>query len=255
MYKRNERLNLIRKRVDQYGQVAVKDLAIFLQVTPETVRKDLETLENDKLITRTHGGAIQYNHINKEKSYANKWQKQSQVKERIAKKAALQIQSGEIIVIDGGTTTGRIPQYLNDITQTTIVTNSLKIADELNRAIEEQRIQAEVIMLAGKTNTEQDVVRGHMTNELLQRFKFDKAFISCGSFDTSDCYEFDLEEAHASHIMIQKSQLSYLLADSSKRDAHASYRIDAFSEIDYMISDYAKPQNIEYFNQKHWLQI
>ena len=53
MYKRNERLNLIRKRVDQYGQVAVKDLAIFLQVTPETVRKDLETLENDKLITRT----------------------------------------------------------------------------------------------------------------------------------------------------------------------------------------------------------
>lgn len=48
MYKRNERLNLIRKRVDQYGQVAVKDLAIFLQVTPETVRKDLETLENDK---------------------------------------------------------------------------------------------------------------------------------------------------------------------------------------------------------------
>ena len=79
------------------------------------MRKDLETLENDKLITRTHGGAIQYNHINK-KSYANKWQKQSQVKERIAKKAALQIKSGEIIVIDGGTTTGRIPQYLNDIT-------------------------------------------------------------------------------------------------------------------------------------------
>ena len=67
-------------------QVAVKDLAIFY-VTPETVRKDLETLENDKLITRTHGGAIQYNHINKEKSYANKWQKQSQVKERIEKAA------------------------------------------------------------------------------------------------------------------------------------------------------------------------
>lgn len=62
MYKRNERLNLIRKRVDQYGQVAVKDLAIFLQVTPETVRKDLETLENDKLITRTHG-EVRYNTI------------------------------------------------------------------------------------------------------------------------------------------------------------------------------------------------
>ena len=62
-------------------------------------------------------------------------------KERIAKKAALQIKSGEIIVIDGGTTTGRIPQYLNDITQTTIVTNSLKIADELNRAIEENEFK------------------------------------------------------------------------------------------------------------------
>lgn len=64
------------------------------------------------------------------------------------------------MVIDGGTTTGRIPQYLNDIIQTTIITNSLKIANELNRAIEEQRIQGEIIMLAGKTNTEQDVVKG-----------------------------------------------------------------------------------------------
>ena len=54
------------------------------------------------------------------------------------------------MVIDGGTTTGRIPQYLNDIIQTTIITNSLKIANELNRAIEEQRIQGEIIMLAGK---------------------------------------------------------------------------------------------------------
>lgn len=255
MYKRKERLNLIRKRVDQYGEVAVKDLALFLQVTPETVRKDLETLEYDKLITRTHGGAVKYNHINKEKSYANKWQKQSNVKERIAKKAASQIQSGEIVVIDGGTTTGRITQYLNDIIQTTIITNSLKIANELNRAIEEQRIQGEIIMLAGKTNTEQDVVKGHLTNELLQRFKFDKAFISCGSFDKNDCYEFDLEEAHVSQIMIQQSQLSYLLADSSKRDARASYRISEFSEIDYMISDYAKPQDMEHFNHKSWLQI
>ena len=57
-------------------------------------------------LLRTHGGAVKYNHINKEKSYANKWQKQSNVKERIAKKQ-LPIQSGEIVVIDG-TTTGRI---------------------------------------------------------------------------------------------------------------------------------------------------
>ena len=56
MYKRKERLNLIRKRVDQYGEVAVKDLALFLQVTPETVRKDLETLEYDKLITHARWG-------------------------------------------------------------------------------------------------------------------------------------------------------------------------------------------------------
>ena len=218
MYKRNERLSLIRKRISQYGEVAVKDLALFLQVTPETVRRDLEILEYDKLITRTHGGAIKYNHMNKEKPYTNKWHKQAHVKSRIAKKAASLIQPGEIILIDGGTTTGRIPKFLNHITQVTIVTNSLKITDELNRAIERQRIQGET----GKTNTEQDVVRGHMTNELLQRFKFDQSLISCGSFDTSDCYEYDLEEAHASHLMIGQSKTSYLLADSSKRDANAA---------------------------------
>ena len=82
----------------------------------------------------------------------------------------------------------------------------------MNRAIEEQRIQGEIIMLAGKTNTEQDVVKGHLTNELLQRFKFDKAFISCGSFDKNDCYEFDLEEAHVSQIMIQQKSIKLFIS-------------------------------------------
>ncbi|WP_458860119.1 sugar phosphate isomerase family, partial [Staphylococcus epidermidis] len=95
----------------------------------------------------------------------------------IAKKAGLQIKSGEIIVMDGGRRRGGIGQYVNDISERRIVRNCVKIGDELNGGIEEEGIEAEVIMVGGKRNSEEDVVGGDMRNELLEGFKFDKGFI------------------------------------------------------------------------------
>ncbi len=80
-------------------------------------------------------------------------------------------------MMDGGTRRGGIREYVNDISQRRIVRNCLKIGDELNRGIEEEGIQGEVIMVGGKRNSEEDVVGGDMRNELLEGFKFDKGFI------------------------------------------------------------------------------
>ncbi|MDR5602600.1 DeoR/GlpR family DNA-binding transcription regulator [Staphylococcus coagulans] len=254
MYKKKSRLEMICNRIATNGKVFVSDLALYFEVTPETIRKDLEQLEEDKKVTRIHGGAVKYNYLNKEQSFVNKWQKQAAVKERLAMQAAQFIRNGEIIVLDGGTTTGRIPKYLNHLSNCTFVTPSLITVTELNKAVEEQRIDAEIIMLPGKTNTAQDVVRGSLTNQLLQQFKFHKAFLSCGAFDTTSIYEYDLEEALVSNTMIQQSVETFLVTDSTKRDNQAAFVINAFKAIDYMITDYAKPDKIV-FDEHHWLQV
>ena len=254
MYKKKSRLEVICERIATHGKVFVSDLALYFEVTPETIRKDLETLEEDKKVTRIHGGAVKYNYLNKEQSYTNKWEKQAQVKERLAMRGAQFINNAEIIVLDGGTTIGRIPKYLNHLSNCTFVTNSFMTVMELNKAVEEQRIEAEIIMLPGISNTEQDVVRGSLTNQVLQQFKFDKAFLSCGAFDTSQIYEYDLEEALVSNMMLQKSSETFLVADSTKRDNNASFVINDFKAIDYMITDYAKPDHVE-FDNNHWLQV
>lgn len=254
MYKKKSRLDVICQRVANHGKVCVNDLAVYFEVTPETIRKDLELLEVDKKITRVHGGAVKYNYLNKEQSFSHKWQKQAHVKERLAKRAAQFIHNAEIIALDGGTTVGRIPKYLNHLSNCTFVTHSWMTMMELNKAVEEQRIEAEIMMLPGKANTEQDVVRGPLTNQLLQSFKFDKAFLSCGAFDTTHVYEYDLEEALVSRTMMQQSAETLLVTDSTKRDNTASFVIDSLQEMDYIITDYAKPEIIE-FDPSHWLQM
>lgn len=88
------------------------------------------------------------------------------------------------------------------------------------------------------------MVRGTLTNKLLRHFKFDKAFLSCGAFDTSQIYEYDLEEALVSNMMIKQSAKTILLADSTKQDSKDSFVINKFKEIDYIITDYTKPEEV-----------
>ncbi|RTX83772.1 hypothetical protein CD139_08265 [Staphylococcus piscifermentans] len=81
-------------------------------------------------------------------------------------------------------------------------------------------------------------------DKLLRHFKFDKAFLSCGAFDTSQIYEYDLEEALVSNMMIKQSAKTILLADSTKQDSKDSFVINKFKEIDYIITDYTKPEEV-----------
>ncbi|MCG3398675.1 DeoR/GlpR family DNA-binding transcription regulator [Staphylococcus massiliensis] len=255
MYNQNERFQYIVNRVKNYHKVTVKDMALFLQVTPETIRKDFQILEDDKVITRVHGGAIPYNHTNKEKPFERKWMQQESSKNQIASYAATLIDSGDVVVIDGGTTTGRLPQYLKNLKSVTFVTNSILVCAELNKAIEQERIDGEVIMLAGKTNFEQDVVSGSMTNSLISQFVFDKAFISCGAFDALYAYEYEWEEAIVSSLMLKQSKASYLLTDYTKRDKETSYKISAIDDVDYIVTDYQFTEEFDYMKPDKWINV
>ncbi len=250
-----ERHEYIVDYLKNHKFVKVNDLAIYLEVTPETIRKDLSILEDNKLLTRVHGGAVKYRFSNIEMALQKRMDINSDIKRKIAKKAAEYIQSGDTIIIDVGTTTCYIADYLEDITELTVVTNSLIACEYFNRALEERRISGEIIMLGGVSNPEQRSISGAMTVQQIADFTFDKAFISCGSFNHQFIYDFDMNESICSKTMLSHSQFNFLITDASKFNKKPLYKISDYQPFHCVITNFEQPVQLKENQNLEWINI
>ncbi|WP_067725800.1 DeoR/GlpR family DNA-binding transcription regulator [Oceanobacillus damuensis] len=240
---KDERHMLILDQLNKHGKVLVTTLAKQQQVTPETIRRDLAELEMNELLTRVHGGAVPYIPSQKEMVYEKKMSLHLDEKKKLAKKAAAMIQNGDTIAVDVGTTTVHIADMIENLQSVTVVTNSLSAASRFNLAIEEQRMTGLVIMLPGTTNPYQASVKGIYTVEFLQRFHFNRSFISCGGLTKDAVYDFDMDESLVSEAMMKCSQEAILLTDSSKLNKKSLFEICPISKLSVIISDKAKPDD------------
>lgn len=123
-----ERLQLILGRARADGRVDVAALAAELDVTPETVRRDLNALERQGLVRRVHGGAIPVERLGFEPALGTRSEVLTNEKERIAKAALAELPSEGAVLLDAGTTTARIADLMPSDKELTIVTNSVPIA-------------------------------------------------------------------------------------------------------------------------------
>lgn len=110
-YAKIERLEYIVKQLEVEGKIIVANIAEALQVAPETIRRDFDELEQQKLLTRVHGGAVKYTNVRNEPAFLRKLQMQMEAKRLIARTAASRIQNGDTIVVDTGTTTVHIADF------------------------------------------------------------------------------------------------------------------------------------------------
>lgn len=241
MNPKDDRHEYILEQLDTSKKVMVKVLAKELDVTPETIRRDLEELAMDEQLTRIHGGAIPFVPTHKEMVYEKKMSHNYDEKRAIAKKAAEFIQNGDTIAVDVGTTTVHIADMIEEVHSLTIVTNSLSAAARFNLALEEKRMTGQVVMLPGVTHPEQSSVKGVYTLEFLKRFQFNRAFISCGGVTKGAVFDFDMDESLVSEVMINHAEESILLTDSSKLNKHALFEISPIDNITTVISDEEKP--------------
>src|SRR5437899_10538147 len=123
-----ERLQLIVQRAGRDGGVDVAGLASEVDVTPETVRRDLTTLERQGMLRRVHGGAIPLERLRFEPSLTVRDALMQAEKERIAKAALEEVPDGGAVLLDAGTTTARLAEMLPTDRGLTVVTNALPIA-------------------------------------------------------------------------------------------------------------------------------
>lgn len=233
------------------GEISVKEISNSFNVSLETVRRDLNSMENEGLIIKTHGGAIL--NLESVRDISVDVRKEIFLSEKriIAKNAISFIENGDIIMLDSSTTCLEIAKKLKKFENITIITNSLIIASEVSRCV-----NIKLILIGGVIFHEYQCFFGSTTERILQDLFANKAFISCSSLDFENgITDSNENECALRKIMIKNSKKVFLCVDHTKINKVAMSKIADFSSIDYLISNEALDPDWESFFLKKKIKI
>ncbi|WP_314176920.1 DeoR/GlpR family DNA-binding transcription regulator [Streptomyces winkii] len=193
------------------GNGDIAELAARFGISVSTVRRDLQQLAGDGHIHRTYGGAVAGGH-SAERTLDEKESGNSAQKEAIARAAAERVGDGDVILIDAGTTTGRLARALRSRSGLTVVTNSTIALRHLAQA---QGV--ELVVLGGRVRRPNGAILGPEGEETLRRLTPDVAFLGADGLHARDglCCP-SLEQAHSKELMAERSREVFVLADASK---------------------------------------
>ncbi len=167
-----ERIRLIRKYLDEHRQVEVATLSALLGVSEVTIRRDLEKLETEGYLTRTHGGALlKLEPENQAERFFPENDEESADQAEIAGVAVKMIQDDDIIMLTSGDITRRIARGLEALSNVTVLTNDIRIALVLAT-----QPQNKTVLLGGDLDPETRTLSGAMTIENLQKFYVNRLF-------------------------------------------------------------------------------
>lgn len=207
-----QRHDLIVELARREGRVDVVKLSERLGVTPETVRRDLTSLEQRGLVRRVHGGALPVAQTEHEPSILQRLDRGTAEKQRIAERALLELPTEGSILLDSGTTTLAMARLWPDDAALTVVTNSIAIAAAL---IEHPR--TEVHFIGGRLRKLTGAAVGHWTEEALRDVVLDTAFLGTNGFTVEwGLTTPDPDEAETKRAMVSAARRVIVLADASK---------------------------------------
>jgi len=228
-----ERRNEILSKLREDKKVLVGDLSKYYKVTEETIRRDLDLLEQKGLAKKTYGGAVLLDDLKEELPYNIR--KQTNIKEKkiIAELVADMIEDGEHLMLDASTTSLYIAKSIKNKENITIITNSLEVMFELSDKKGWRILSTGGLMKEGAL-----ALIGPQTEKMIDNYHVDKAIISCKGIDKnkgiSDSNESDVEiKKH----MIQSAKEVILVVDNAKFDKISFVHTGDLSQIDYIVTD------------------
>lgn len=228
-----ERRLEILERVRKDQKVAVNELARAFGVSGVTIRKDLRSMEDSGLLTRTHGGAIVKSKMGIELNTRQKRARHQDEKRRMALAALDLIEDGDRLLLDTGTSTLELSRALSQRKDLTVVTNDLDIAGVL-----EESTSIEVILLGGILRKGFRCTVSLPGMDTRSRLTVDKAFMGTNGFDVErGATTPDIRQAETKRHMLSMANKIYLLCDSSKFDRVAFAQFSGPDEIDGIVTD------------------
>lgn len=229
---------MILERLSLDGSVSVADIATDLEVSPATIRRDLRLLENQRLLGRTHGGAVPQG-VLYELPLRYKSGRQTEQKLRIAREAANRVLDGWAIGLTGGTTTTEVARILVERERLTVVTNALNIASEL--AV---RPNLKLVVTGGVARAESYELVGPIAEASLEGLNLDMVFLAVDGISPSAGLTTHHEiEAGTNRALLERARHVTVVADSSKIGKVAFARICQLSQVDELITDDGADRN------------
>ncbi|KWX87559.1 DeoR family transcriptional regulator, partial [Paenibacillus riograndensis] len=222
-----ERRKKIIDLVHQDKRVLVSDLSRMFEVTEETIRRDLEKLEKDGILSRTYGGAMLNRHTNEDLPFVTRNALNTDMKRNIALKALDLINDGDTLMVDPSSTAFEFLKLLGNKNNLTVITNSINILHEFASS------GMNIISSGGSLRHRSLSLVGPVAHDTIRRYNVDTAVISCKGIDmergVTDSNE---PECELKKYMLRQAQKVVLLADHTKFDKTAFTRLVELSSID-----------------------
>ncbi|MDM0035078.1 DeoR/GlpR family DNA-binding transcription regulator [Variovorax sp. J22P271] len=232
-----ERLLRIRSLLATFSRLSVERVVQDLDVSRETVRRDLVALEGLGELRRVHGGAVATT-PSPEPPLALRLIARQKEKRAIAKAALGLLQPGQTVFLDAGSTTAILAEEIAGLSGMTVITNSLAIALKLAGA-DEGRVSGNAVrLLGGQIDVKTQATHGDGTLEDLRRFRADLALLSpVGLHPKHGAMSFEHHEAAVARAMAQQAQQVVILADHSKIGQASRVTYVRSADIDIMVTD------------------
>lgn len=228
-----ERRNAIVTKVSAEGKVLVADLAKEFDVTEETIRRDLEKLDNDGLVRKTYGGAIKNESFNIDLPFHVRKQTNVESKQKIAALIGEMINDGDYIMLDASTTALCVIKNILNKKNITLITNSIEILLELCNKPEWNVLSTGGMLKEGGLS-----LVGYQAEKMISGFHVDTAICSCKGLDeTNGITDSNERDAEIKKAFFRSANKRVLAADSSKFDRSSFVKVCGFNDIDVVVTE------------------
>jgi len=226
-------------RAKSEGRVTVDGLADYFNVTPQTIRRDLNELAEKGLLHRFHGGAIVASGV-ANVSYEARRQISTDDKRRIGELAASLIPDNASILINIGTTTEQVAIALRRHKGLMVITNNINVVNILSGFQD-----IELVVAGGVVRHSDGGVVGEAATDFIRQFHVDFAIIGTSAIGADGALlDFDYREVKISKAIMECARNSILVADHAKYNRNAPVRIGHISELDQFVTDQQPPEKI-----------
>jgi DeoR/GlpR family transcriptional regulator of sugar metabolism len=232
-----QRKALLLKALAADGRIVAKDFAERLDLSEDTIRRDLRELAAAGLLTRVHGGALPLSPANQD--FGTRTSVATDSKRRVAAKAASLIESDQTVFIDGGTTSLALCQQLSLNLRARIITHAPTVAVALMT-----HPNIEVLLIGGRMYAHSIVTVGAVALEQLGNVRADVFFLGVSGIDTDGLTTGDAEEAAMKRAFLSRSAETYVLASEEKLNTASPFRVAGLRDVTAAICDKTSPPKL-----------
>jgi len=226
----SQRKLLLLDLLRQEGKIVAKTVAAQLDISEDTIRRDLRELAGEGLLQRVHGGALPASPAMGD--FAARQRIAVNDKSAIGRAAALMIQPGQVVFLDGGTTSAQLVRHLPADLRATVITHSPSVAVELVA-----HPSIEVIMLGGRLFKHSVVGVGSATVEAIRQVRADVYFMGvCSVHPEAGLTTGDFEEAGVKRALSAAAAETIVLASPEKLATASPYQVIALEELSGIVT-------------------